>query len=106
MAGPASACRRDRLAKGAGLVQIPARLSRRPRVSMREDKMEYENETKSTTEIVITPAMIEAGCDALWDSDYGHPTSRSIDVMVSILFEALKAGGFSPKMSSDHLLEC
>jgi hypothetical protein len=68
--------------------------------------MEHENETKSTTEIEITLAMIEAGCDALWDSDYGHPTSRSIDVIISILFEALKTGGFSPKMSLDHLLEC
>jgi hypothetical protein len=53
-------------------------------------------------EIEIAPEMIEAGCEALWDSDYGNDrTTRSSDVVVSILFKALKAAGFSPRTLLD-----
>jgi hypothetical protein len=52
-------------------------------------------------EIEITSRMVEAGCNALWDSDYGLPTVRSEDVIMTILLEALKAGGFLPKMRLD-----
>lgn len=53
-------------------------------------------------EIEITSTMVEAGCNTLWDSDYPNsPTVMSKDLVTAILWEALKAGGFLPKMRSD-----
>jgi hypothetical protein len=67
--------------------------------------MERKDAPTSTSEIEITPAMIAAGCDALWDSDYGLPTVGSVDVVAAILWAALEAGGFSPKRFSDQPVE-
>ena len=50
----------------------------------------------SEDEIEITPAMIEAGCEALWDTEYGScPTTRSAEVVELILEASLRAAGFS-----------
>jgi hypothetical protein len=50
-------------------------------------------------EIEVTPEMIEAGREALLDSDYrSDNTVRSSDVAANIIFAALLYAGFSPKM--------
>jgi hypothetical protein len=58
-----------------------------------------------STMIEITPKMIDAGCDALWDSGYGSSTVMSIDVITSIIRAALEAGGFLPKMPLDQSVD-
>jgi hypothetical protein len=46
--------------------------------------------------------MIDAGTNALWDSDYPkNPAAFSEDVVWSILYRALQAGGFSPQRLSE-----
>ena len=58
--------------------------------------------TTTEREIKITSTMVDAGCNALWDSDYGNsPTVLSEDVITAILWEVLTAGGFLPKMCLD-----
>ena len=59
-----------------------------------------------TDEIEITPEMIEAGEEALWDADLGAPMGlSSVNTVENILKAALKAGGSSPRISSHHRSE-
>jgi hypothetical protein len=54
-------------------------------------------------DIEVTQEMIDAGCDALLDSDFNRdPTVRVENVVFAILLRALQAAGFSPRKSQDE----
>ena len=52
-------------------------------------------------DVKITPEIIEAGEEALWNSDYPSPVGlTSVNTVENILEAALRAAGFVPRTSS------
>ncbi len=55
----------------------------------------------ATDEIEVTPEMIEAGEEELWNSDYGSPVGlTALNTVENILTAALRSGGFHVRKPS------
>jgi len=60
-------------------------------------------EENPNPEIVVTPEMIEAGSDEIWDSGFGGAGYDSAAGLCErVLVASLRAGGFSVKTDLDQ----
>jgi len=67
------------------------------------EKPTSEDIPETSPEIEITPKMIAAGSEEIWDSGFGGEGEDSVvGLCERVLLASLRAGGFAVKNRADH----